>query len=123
MAYDEHLAERMKRVLEGTPGLSEKKMFGGIAFMRHGLMFCGLVKDDLMVRVGPEQHEQALARPHVRPMDFTGRPMKGYVYVAKAGLRTEAMLRGWITRGLDFVSTLPEKGEPRPRKVKRVRWE
>ena len=122
MAYDEHLAERIGRIVDGTLGLSEKKMFGGVAFMKHGLMFCGLVKDELMVRVGPDQYEQALTRPHTRPMDFTGRPMKGYVYVAKPGLRTEAMLRGWIKRGLDFVATLPEKREPPPRKIKRLTW-
>lgn len=122
MAYDEHLAERISRIVDGTLGLSEKKMFGGIAFMKHGLMFCGIVKDELMVRVGPDEYENALARPHTRPMDFTGRPMKGYVYVAKAGLRTEAALSGWIKRGLDFVATLPEKGEPPPRKIKRLTW-
>ncbi|MDP2674691.1 MAG: TfoX/Sxy family protein [Dehalococcoidia bacterium] len=74
MAYDEELAERVRRALAGRKGISEKKMFGGIAFMLGGNMFCGIVKDQLMVRVGPERYDDALSRPHARPMDFTGPP-------------------------------------------------
>jgi hypothetical protein len=72
-------------------------------------MCCGIVDRDLMVRVGPEGHEQALSQPHARPMDFTGKPMRGMVYVAAAGLRTEKSLRAWVDRGLRFVTTLPPK--------------
>ena len=116
MAYDETLAERIRRSLLTHPDVAEKKMFGGLAFLHKGKMFCGIVKDDLMVRVGPEKHDNALALPHARPMDFTGRPMKGYVFVAPAGCRTGATLGKWIQRGADFVDTLPERGAPRPRR-------
>ena len=118
MAYDERLAERIRRILAGAPGVGEKKMFGGVAFLKDGKMFCGIVKDDLMVRVGPEKHEEALALHHARPMDFTGRPMKGYVFVAPAGCRTDATLGRWIQRGADFVDSLPERDAPRPARRK-----
>ncbi len=85
-------------------------MFGGLAFLRGGRMFCGIANEDLMVRVGPEGYEAALTKPHVRPMDFTGRPMKGYVFVAPAGRRTDAALRAWVNLSATFVDTIP----PRP---------
>jgi hypothetical protein len=84
-------------------------MFGGIAFMLHGNMCCGVVKDTLMVRVGPEQYAKALAEPHARPMDFTGRPLNGFVYVGPAGYKTEAALRQWLKRATNFVASLPAK--------------
>ena len=106
MSYDENLAGRMRRVLVGIRGMDEKKMFGGVAFLLHGKMCCGIVKTDLMVRVGPEDHEKALKEPHARPMDFAGRPMKGYVYVAPAGCRDARSLKRWLDRGVRFVATL-----------------
>ena len=109
MAYDEELAERVRLALAGREGLSEKRMFGGIAFMLHGNMSCGIVKDQLMVRVGPERHAEALAQPHARPMDFTGRPMKGMVYVGPEGLRSDADLNAWLRRAVEFTETLPPK--------------
>ena len=109
MAYDEELAERIRRALAGRQGVSEKKMFGGIAFMLRGNMCCGIVRDDLMVRVGPERHEEALAQPHARPMDFTGRPMRGMVYVTPEGCRTDEALKRWVEQGLNFAATLPAK--------------
>ena len=84
-------------------------MFGGLAFMVNGHMCCGLVGEDLVVRVGPGGHDEALAQPHARPMDFTGRQMKGFVYVGALGYRTKAGLRTWIKRGLRFVLSLPPK--------------
>lgn len=78
-------------------------------------MFCGIANDDLMVRVGPERYEESLRKPHVRPMDFTGRPMKGYVYVGPAGRRTDAALRAWVTLSASFVATLPPR-QPRKRR-------
>jgi TfoX/Sxy family transcriptional regulator of competence genes len=108
VGYDERLAERIRSILAGAASFDEKKMFGGVAFLKDGKMFCGIVKDDLMVRVGAEQHELALALPHARPMDFTGRPMKGYVFVAPAGCRTYTTLGKWIYRGVAFVDTLSE---------------
>ena len=109
MAYDEVLAERVRRALTGRAGLSERKMFGGIAFMLQGNMCCGIVRNDLMVRVGPERHEEALAQPHARPMDFTGRPMRGMVYVTPEGCRTDEALKRWVEQGLNFAATLPAK--------------
>lgn len=109
MAYDERLAARIRAVLADRKGLTERRMFGGIAFMLHGNMACGLTSDSLMVRVGPHRFEDALAQPHARPMDFTGRPMKGMVYVAPAGYETEEGLAAWVRRGIDYASSLPPK--------------
>jgi TfoX/Sxy family transcriptional regulator of competence genes len=111
MSYDEKLAARIRRALSGRDDVVEKKMFGGLCFMVAGSMCCGLTKTDFMVRVGPARYEEALARPHARPMDFTGRPLKGMVYVAPAGLRTEAALMRWIRLGLAFVSQGPSVQE------------
>jgi TfoX/Sxy family transcriptional regulator of competence genes len=109
MAYDEDLATRVREVLKRTRGITEKKMFGGLAFMLDGKMCCGIVKNDLMVRIGPNHYESALAERHVRPMDFTGRPLRGMVFVASAGLRQDTQLRGWIDRAKRFVRTLPDR--------------
>lgn len=108
MAYDEHLANGVRAILAPDPGLSERKMFGGLVFMIDGHMCCGIVGSDLMLRVGPEGSEAALARPHVRPMDFTGRPMTGMVYVEPDGLRGAA-LRRWVEKAASFARTLPPK--------------
>ena len=109
MAYDEGLAERLREVFHARRDVTEKKMFGGIAFMVGGHMTVGIVGDLLMARVGPEQYERALALPHVREMDFTGRPMKGYVYVAPEGLDSQAELEAWVERCTTHVRTLPRK--------------
>ncbi|MCU1252339.1 MAG: methyltransferase [Edaphobacter sp.] len=95
MAYDLLLQGRIQRAVADREDVSEKKMFGGVAFLLDGKMFCGIVKDDLMVRVGPERHVKALSEPHVRPMDFSGRPMKG---MSTWGLR-EARLTRWSIAG------------------------
>jgi TfoX/Sxy family transcriptional regulator of competence genes len=100
MAYDERLANRIRTALRGRDDVVEKKMFGGLTFMVAGKMACGVVHDDLMVRVGPDGHEAALAEPHTRPMDFTGRPMHGMVYVDPAGLATDAELVQWVDRAV-----------------------
>jgi TfoX/Sxy family transcriptional regulator of competence genes len=109
MAYDEKLADRIRRALGPDDDVEERKMFGGLAFLRGGRMFVGIAGDDLIVRVGPERYQASLRKPHVRPMDFTGRPMTGYVFVAPAGRRTDASLRAWVTLGARFVATLPRK--------------
>jgi TfoX/Sxy family transcriptional regulator of competence genes len=109
MAYDEMLAGRLRDALRGSGPISEKKMFGGIAFMLNGNMCCGVINDLLMARVGPAAYGDALERPHVRQMDFTGKPMKGYVYVEPGGLRSDEELREWARRCVEFVRTLPEK--------------
>lgn len=109
MAYDEKLAGRIRTTFAGKKNTGEKKMFGGIAFMLNGNMCCGVINDLFMARVGPAQYEAALKLPHVRPMDFTGKPMKGYVYVEPGGYKSGEELKEWIDRCVDFVSTLPEK--------------
>ncbi len=109
MAYDEGLAERIRAVLEDEHGITEKRMFGGIAFLLHGHMFVGIVKNELMVRVGPERHEECLKQAYVRPMDFTGKPMVGYVYVAPAGVEEDRVLDKWVRLAAGFVATLPAK--------------
>jgi TfoX/Sxy family transcriptional regulator of competence genes len=109
MAFDEGLAERVRQVVAGRPDIDEKKMFGGLCLLSRGLMFAGILGDTLMARIGPENHAEALARPHVRPMDFTGRPMKGYVYVDPEGIASDDDLKEWIDRCLAFVATLPPK--------------
>ena len=109
MAYDEHLASRIRKALGRSVGITEKRMFGGVAFLRHGLMFIGVADGSLMARVGKALYEESLAREHVRVMDFTGKPMAGYVFIDEPGTATDEALRFWIQRCLDFVATLPPK--------------
>lgn len=120
MAYDQGLAQRLRELLEEQMNVTEKTMFGGVAFLLHGSMFVGIVKNDLMVRVGPAEHEAALARPHARPMDFAGRPMKGYVYLAPEGIESDAALAEWVHLALRFVATLPPKEAKPERAPKRA---
>ena len=109
MAYDEQVAERIRTTLAETDGISERKMFGGIAFLHHGNMVCGVMHKTLMLRLGAERAETALDEPHARPMDFTGRPMRGMVYVDPPGFSTDQALAAWIGRALEFAATLPPK--------------
>ena len=109
MAYDERLAERVRDALGGHAGFSERKMFGGIAFMLDGNMCCGVLGSDLIVRLGPEGAEAALAEPHVRPFDATGRPMKGWATVAPAALDDDRQLARWVDEAAGFASSLPPK--------------
>jgi len=109
MAYDEALADRVRDVLAARSDLSERKMFGGIAFMIGGNMAVGVIDDDLMVRLDPADAEKALAEPHTRPMDFTGRPMKSMIFVDSAGTSTDKDLSSWAEAGADFAASLPPK--------------
>lgn len=110
MAYDEGVAEDVRRMLaELDANAEERRMFGGIAFMVDGHMTVGVIGSELMVRVGKDAHAQALAEPHARVMDFTGRPSTGMVYVGEGGFRDDAGLRAWVQRGLDHTRTLPRK--------------
>ena len=110
MAYDEELADRVRVELADEPGLTERKMFGGLAFMLSGNMACGIVKDELMLRLGAAGTDAALEEPHVRQMDFTGRPMTGMVYVEPAGL-DGAALRRWVEQAAGFAGSLPPKAK------------
>jgi len=101
--YDEQLANRIRPLLNGDYSVTEKKMFGGLAFIVNGHMCCGVTGANLVVRTGPDSFEDALAQPHALPMDFTGKAMKGFVYVAPLGYRNDNDLKAWTKRGLDFV--------------------
>ena len=108
MAFDERLAGRVRDILAPQPGLGERKMFGGLCFTLNGNMVCGIVGDTLMLRLNENLADEALRKPHVRPMDFTGRPMRNMVYVDTPGLRGRA-LRTWVEKAADHVRTLPPK--------------
>lgn len=109
MAFDQGLAERIRDVLIHYPNFSEKQMFGGVAFMFEGHMFVGIVGDTLMARVGTEQYQSALAKPHVREMDFTGKPMNGYVFIDPLGFEKDEDLESWVLLCRSFVQSLPAK--------------
>jgi len=109
MAFSESLADRVRQIFGRRRGQSEKKMFGGVGFLLNGNMCVGIWKTSLIVRVGPAAYASALAQPHVREFDITGRPMAGWVLVEAEGLDDEAALRGWIARALEFVGSLPAK--------------
>ena len=103
MPYDQDLAARIRRVLRRRANIIERQMFGGLAFMCKGKMCCGIVGRDLMVRILEKDMASALKHPHVRPMDFTGRPLRGFVYVAPQGVATDDSLRRWVLKGVAFV--------------------
>ena len=109
MAYDEALAARVRTAFDGDPSVTERKMFGGVVFMAGGNMACGIVGDEIMVRVGPDNYDDALSRPHARPMDFTGRPTRGMVYVSRPGFESDQDLAGWVEFGASFARSLPAK--------------
>ncbi|HEY8570759.1 TfoX/Sxy family protein [Microbulbifer sp.] len=107
MSYSEDLAERVRDLLHENEGLTEKQMFGGLAFMLNGNMACGVVGQELMVRVGPDNYDDALSERYTRPMDYTGRPLKGMVYVEEDAIAAD--LDGWVSRGVEFAGNLPPK--------------
>jgi len=109
MAYDQALAERIRKVLAGEPGLTEKKMFGGVGFMLRGNMVCGVLDDALIARVGAAQYQEALAQPHVRVLDRNGHAMSGWVQVGPQGVASAADLRRWVMAGVEQVKELPAK--------------
>ncbi|MBF0275770.1 MAG: TfoX/Sxy family protein [Nitrospinae bacterium] len=95
--------------IEQEPGFQDKKMFGGIGFLFNGNMACGIIKEELIVRVGPLKYEATLKEPHTRIFDFTGRPMKGWVVVSQEGFESDKALRCWLQKGIDFARSLPPK--------------
>jgi TfoX-like protein len=110
VAFDEGLARRVRDLLEGQPDVAERRMFGGIAFLLAGNMCCGVIGEDLIVRLDTARAEQLLAfESGVRPMDFTGRPMRGWLYVAPEAVAEDAGLETWVGRAEDFASSLPPK--------------
>jgi TfoX/Sxy family transcriptional regulator of competence genes len=109
MAFDEALAERIRKGLARRKSIQEKRMFGGIGFLLNGNMLVGVWKESLIVRLGPEDGDQALLEPHAREFDITGRAMKGWVLVDPEGIESDDDLSGWIQRALKFVGKLPAK--------------
>ena len=109
MAFDETLAERIREVLGRRTDITEKRMFGGVCFLLNGNLLVGVWKDSLIARLGPDRGGAALREPHVREMDVTGRPMKGWVMVEAEGLEEDEQLGEWVRDAIEFVETLPEK--------------
>jgi len=109
MAYDQGLSQRIREIMQDHPDLHEKEMFGGICFLLKGNMACGVIGDELMVRVGKDAHEQAHAQPHTRPFDFTGRPMRGWVVVTAEGVSEDEDLLSWVQQGSEYALSLPPK--------------
>ncbi|MBI2170123.1 MAG: TfoX/Sxy family protein [Actinobacteria bacterium] len=121
MAYSEELAERIRDELIPEKDLTEREMFGGIGFMLAGNMCCGVIGDDLVVRVGADLHHDALTRPHAREFDFTGRPMKGWVVVGKGGLADDGDFEMWVKLGVACARSLPPKQAPKKRATPKKR--
>ena len=109
MAFNESLAARIRDALARKQYIEEKKMFGGVGFLLNGNMLVGVWKDSLIVRIGPDEGDDALLEPHVKPFDITGRAMKGWVLVAPEGLEDEDQLKDWIQPAVKFVGKLPKK--------------
>ncbi len=110
MAYNQQLAERIRIALQAYPTIVEKKMFGGVGFMLNGNLACGVQGEDMIVRVGVDHNDAALAQPHVRPfMVMPGKPMAGWVLVAPEGTTIDQDLESWVQAGYDYASSLPKK--------------
>ena len=109
MPYNAKIAERVESCLKTEPGISQRKMFGGVCFLLHGNMLCGVAEDDLMVRVGKDQYEILLKHKYAREMDFTGKALKGFLFVSADGIKSKASLEKWIGHCFEFVRTLPKK--------------
>jgi TfoX/Sxy family transcriptional regulator of competence genes len=117
MAYSERLANRVRVLLSDRDDVDEQRMFGGLSFMVGGHMCAGVHGNELIVRLDPDDEDAALARPHTRPMDFTARPMRGFVTVAPDGLKGQA-LRRWVDRPVAHAETQPPK-QPKRKAVRR----
>ncbi len=109
MVYSENLADRVRKLLSPAKGYDEKKMFGGVCFLLNGNMACGILNSELIVRVGPDKHEDMLDMPHVREFDVTGKSMKGWIMVDEEGIASSKNLRAWVDRGAAFAKSLPPK--------------
>ena len=109
MAFDESLAARIGDALIRKKGVTDKKMFGSVGYLLNGNMLVGVWKDSLIVRVGPEEYEEALLEPHVREFDITGKPMNGWIMVEPEGIEEDSELMTWIEKATKFVETLPAK--------------
>ena len=115
VAYDEELAGRVRAALADRIDVEEKKMFGGLSFMVAGQMCCGVLKNDLVVRIEPAEFDTLVAQPGVRPFDFSGRPMQGMVYVENSSLADPEVLQTWVHRGTDYIVAHPAAAKRRKR--------
>lgn len=121
MAYEVHLADRIRSILQSAGEFSERKMFGGLAFIVNGHMCCGVLKSDLVLRLTPEQAAVALRQPHTRPMDFTGKPMKSMIYVSALGTDSDQELAAWVQSAASLARSAPgKKGERRVGRARRT---
>ena len=109
MPYNEEIDGRVKKAIARWKNTDRKNMFGGVCHLLHGNMFCGVYKDFLILRLGEEKGSKALALPHVRPFDITGRPMKGWVMVGPDGFKTDHELASWLHQAREFAGSLPPK--------------
>ena len=109
MPYNEALAEKIRKLVKKRRGVTEKKMFGGLCFLFNGKMCCGVEKNRLVVRVGPKKYDTLLTRQHVRPMDFTGKPLTGFIYVVPLGLKSSTVLKQWVNLGLAYAKSVQRK--------------
>jgi TfoX/Sxy family transcriptional regulator of competence genes len=109
MAFDEKLAERIRRQIGKRKGVTEKQMFGGLAFLVNGNMSCGVHGNEMIVRLDPAETDKALAKKNTRVFDLSGRPMKGWILVQPDALRTAAALAKWVDVGVRYASSLPTK--------------
>ena len=109
MAYDITLAKRVGALLRRRKNITQKEMFGGVCFLVNGNMCCGVERDKLVVRVGLEPYERLLRQRHVKPMDFTGRPLRGFIYVMPSGLKSRNALASWLEQGFRYAGSLPAK--------------
>jgi hypothetical protein len=112
MAYSESLAARIRDALSRKKGVEEKKMFGGVGFLLNGNLLVGVWKASLVVRLGPDEGEEALKEPHVKEFDITGRPMRNWVLVEPAGVEDDGQSSAWIEQAARFVGALPAKSKP-----------
>jgi TfoX/Sxy family transcriptional regulator of competence genes len=123
MVYNEDLANRIRNIIAFNEKITEKKMFGGLTFLYNNHMFCGIVKEELMLRVGPHYYEEALSKEFTREMDFTGpgRSMRGLIYISQDGIEEDSLLQIWIDKCLDFVKSLPDKPEKKKKEKQQVK--
>ena len=109
MPYNEEIEAQIESVISRWKSRDQKKMFGGVCHLLNGNMFCGVYKDFLIVRLGEKKAQKALALPHTKPFDITGRPMKGWVMITREGFKSDDELRSWLDQAKKFVKTLPPK--------------
>ncbi len=115
MPYSEILAKRISKLLMHPKGLVEKKMFGGICYMLKNKMMAGIAKNKLMIRCMPDEYEKLLKKPHAGEMDFTGKPLKGFLYIADLGIKTDKQLQYWLDVGIEYALKSPPK-----KKIKKI---